>query len=143
MNYNFKYSKCTCWWELPPCLDDRRQESARPRPVDEKCTSTSCSVEHPCFDAASLDKLLRLSYTPVKYHQSSWNKRPMGHIAHLRKQFKSLNTYDYIITLIKRRKKTVINICSLFEETWIPFTQGCFLSRLFEIGSVVLEKRIV
>ena len=33
------------------------------------------------------------------------NKRPMGHIAHLRKQFKSLNKYDYIITLIKRRKK--------------------------------------
>ena len=28
------------------------------------------------------------------------NKRPMGHIAHLRKQFKSINTYDYIITLI-------------------------------------------
>ena len=33
------------------------------------------------------------------------NKRPMGHIAHLRKQFKSINTDDYIITLIKRRKK--------------------------------------
>ena len=29
----------------------------------------------------------------------------MGHIAHLRKQFKSINTYDCIITLIKRRKK--------------------------------------
>ena len=29
----------------------------------------------------------------------------MGHIAHLRKQFKSFNKYDYIITLIKRRKK--------------------------------------
>ena len=36
------------------------------------------------------------------------NKRPMGHIAHLRKQFKSINTYDYIITLIKRRKKTLL-----------------------------------
>ena len=34
------------------------------------------------------------------------NKRPMGHIAHLRKQFKSINTYDYIITLIKRRLET-------------------------------------
>ena len=33
------------------------------------------------------------------------NKRPMGHIAHLRNQFKSLNKYDFIITLIKRRKK--------------------------------------
>ena len=35
------------------------------------------------------------------------NKRPMGHIAHLRKQFKSLNKYDYIITLIQRIKKTL------------------------------------
>ena len=34
-----------------------------------------------------------------------FNKRPMGHIAHLKKQFKSMNTfensYDYIITLIE------------------------------------------
>ena len=29
----------------------------------------------------------------------------MGHIAHLRKHFKSLNKYDYIITLIQRIKK--------------------------------------
>ena len=34
----------------------------------------------------------------------------MGHIAHLRKQFKSINTYDYIITLIKRRKKNIIKL---------------------------------
>ena len=33
------------------------------------------------------------------------NKTPMGHIAHLRKQFKSLNKYDFIITLIQRIKK--------------------------------------
>ena len=29
----------------------------------------------------------------------------MGHIAHLRKQFKSLNKYDYIITLLQRINK--------------------------------------
>ena len=39
------------------------------------------------------------------YDFNTINKRPMGHIAHLRKQFKTINTYDYIITLIKRRKK--------------------------------------
>ena len=33
------------------------------------------------------------------------NKRPMGHIAHLRKQFKSFKTYDYIIKLIKKTIK--------------------------------------
>ena len=42
------------------------------------------------------------------------NKRPMGHIAHLRKQFKSINTYDYIITLIKRRKKINFTITYFF-----------------------------
>ena len=36
------------------------------------------------------------------------NKRPMGHIAHLRNQFKSISTYIYIITLIKRRKKLTL-----------------------------------
>ena len=76
------------------------------------------------------------------------NKRPMGHIAHLRKQFKSTNTYD-IITLIKRRKKTLLTswefIGSSFEQTWIPFTQGCFVPSLVEIGPVVpvvLEKKM-
>ena len=53
----------------------------------------------------------------------------MGHIAHLRKQFISINTYDYIITLIKRRKKPLLSkwelIGSSFEETWIPIIQGC------------------
>ena len=29
-----------------------------------------------------------------------------------------------------------------FEQSWIPFTQGCFVSSLVEIGSVVLEKNI-
>ena len=36
------------------------------------------------------------------------NKKPIGHIAHLRKHFKSINTFDYIITLIKRKKKLII-----------------------------------
>ena len=27
-----------------------------------------------------------------------------------------------------------------FEETWIPFTQGCFVPNLIEIGQGVLEK---
>ena len=38
------------------------------------------------------------------------NKRPMGHIAHLRKKFKSISTHDYFITLIKRRKKTLLTL---------------------------------
>ena len=65
---------------------------------------------------------------------------------HLRKQFKSINTYDYIITLIKRRKKTLLIsrefIGSSFEQTWIPYTQGCVVPRWVEIGPVVLEKKM-
>ena len=38
---------------------------------------------------------------------------PMGHMPHLRKQLKSINTNDYIKTLIRRRKK---NYCLLFEK---------------------------
>ena len=39
-----------------------------------------------------------------KYNQNKWS---MGHIAHLRKQFKSINTYDYIIKLIERGTHSV------------------------------------
>ena len=31
---------------------------------------------------------------------------------------------------------------SLFEQTWIPYTQGCFRPSLVGIGSVVLEKKM-
>ena len=79
------------------------------------------------------------------------NKRLIGHIAHLRKQLKSINTYDYIITLIKRSKKPFFTLwerectCngSSFEQTWIPFPQGCFVPNLVEVGPAVLGKKIL
>ena len=43
------------------------------------------------------------------------NKRPMGHIAHLRKQLKSINTYDYNITLIKRTKQKIFNFIIIYS----------------------------
>ena len=43
----------------------------------------------------------------------------MGHIAHLRKQFKSINTYDYIITLIKRTKERFLNFSSMYFHYFI------------------------
>ena len=74
------------------------------------------------------------------------NKRPMGHIAHLRKQFQSINTHDYIITLIKRRKKNIIKLMSI---NWFfiwrnlnPYHPRMLVPGLVEIGTVVLEKRI-
>ena len=32
--------------------------------------------------------------------------------------------------------------CPLLEQTLIPFTQGCFVSSLVEIGLVVLAKKM-
>ena len=48
---------------------------------------------------------IHLFFTLI-FHGKMKYKSSMGHIAHLRKHFKSINTYDYIITLIERRKKT-------------------------------------
>ena len=48
------------------------------------------------------------------------NKRPMGHIAHMRNQFESINTFekssDYIITLIRRGKNPIreVEICNVY-----------------------------
>ena len=46
----------------------------------------------------------------------------MGHIAHLRKQFKSINTNDYIIMLIKKGKKKSIII--FMKMKWFFFEQN-------------------
>ena len=91
------------------------------------------------------------------FRESLWsigNKRPVGNIAYLRKQFKSINTYDYIITLIKRRKNSLFTLWELnpwhgqvfnvngssVEQHWIPFTQWCFVPNMVAIGRVVIEK---
>ena len=93
-------------------------------------------------------------FTCTRHLTTKLNKRPMGHIAHLRKQLILINTYGYIITLIKRRKNP---LClkkkplftfwefngSSFEETWIPFIQGCIVPSLVEISQMVLKKKIL
>ena len=49
-----------------------------------------------------------------------------------------------IITLIKRWKTPLLSLRELnvssFQQTWILFTQGCFVPSLVEIGQVVLER---
>ena len=65
------------------------------------------------------------------------NKRPMGHIAHLRKQFTSINTYDYIITLTKKRKKKY----TLYDNLLFFHLNPHPRMLCAKIGSVVLEKR--
>ena len=95
-----------------------------------------------------------LSYIIIKQaeHKSEHlvNKRPMGHIAHMRNQFKSINTFvqsnAYIITLICRGKNDhllFITEWSLFVKHWVPFIKGCFVPSFVEIGSVVLKKIFV
>ena len=47
--------------------------------------------------------------------------------------------------MIKRKKK-ILTLWefsgSSFEQTWIPFTQGCLASSLVEIGPVFMEKKM-
>ena len=102
---------------------------------DEMVITVQCIYFLNCFSLK--DATSKLVFFPKM--KKKMNKRPMGHNAHLRKQFKSINTYDYIIMLIKRRKKINFMITYCFF-IWI-LTQGCFVPKLVEIGSVVLEKR--
>ena len=92
-----------------------------------------------------------------------FNKRPMGHIAYMRNQFKSMNTfekgYDYIhykIGPVVQEEKlkisrmyfcnfVIIPLCKKVRpfhlniiKSYILFTQGRFLPSLIEIGPVVL-----
>ena len=86
----------------------------------------------------------------VHHMHSSWkhiNRRHMGHIAHLIIQFKSVNTFAQamiIYHIIEKERKKPISFLrtewSLFEKPRVPFTQGCFVSSLVEIGLEVLEK---
>ena len=49
--------------------------------------------------------------------------------------------------LIKRRVKSLFTLWELngssFDQTWISFTQECFVPNLVKIGPAVLEKRII
>ena len=71
----------------------------------------------------------------------------MGHIAHLREQFKSMNTYDYMynITLIKIWKEPLSTFwesnASSFEQTWIPFHPKMLCAKLGWVGKVVWRWR--
>ena len=42
-------------------------------------------------------------------------------------------------TVNKEKKKPIVYLIT-FEQTWIPFNQGCFAPNLVEIGTVVLKK---
>ena len=67
------------------------------------------------------------------------NKRPMGHIAHLRNQFKSMNTfersYDYIYKCITKfaqwfRRRKIFNIVNVLLQFCynLPILKRCGLS---------------
>ena len=78
------------------------------------------------FGMAWTTRTTNFKQLPVIY----FNKRLMGHIAHLRKQFKAINTYDY--HYVERRKKTLFTLRELNGSSF----------EHFEIGPVVLGKKI-
>ena len=85
-------------------------------------------------------------YTVLKYcfnkSQSQSSKRPMGHIALMRNQFKSKDTfvqsYDYIIILIGRGKNLFLNQIVLICKPWVTFTQGCLMPSLVEDFKILI-----
>ena len=86
--------------------------------------------------------LIKWTLTYLKYLNPNKYK---GHIAHLRKQFNSINTYDYHNGNWEKKKPIIYFLrieCSSFEHIWIPLTRGCFAPNLVEIGPVVLGKKI-
>ena len=67
----------------------------------------------------------------------------MGHMAHLRKQFKSINTYFYIKTLIKRRKKKPL--LTLYEFIGSSFKgrgPGINSSQSKNVGKIQLSMQL-
>ena len=63
------------------------------------------------------------AYLPISPKVTN-NKRPMGHIAHMRNQFKSIISYDYIITLIwkgENQSSTFYNKIIHFYKTLSSF----------------------
>ena len=66
----------------------------------------------------------------------------MGHIAYLRKQFNSINTYDY--HNVNWEKKTPIIYFMWIEWffSWTILLKDAFAPNLVEIGPVVREKKI-
>ena len=52
--------------------------------------------------------------------------------------FLNLSMYFCYIVIISPWKGWTLS----YEQTWIPFTQGCFVPSLVEIGPVVLEKKM-
>ena len=55
--------------------------------------------------------------------------------------WKSINTYDYY-NFDKEKKNSLFTLWELngsLEQTWKPFTKGCTVLELVEIGPVVIE----
>ena len=68
------------------------------------------------------------------------NKRPRGHIAHLRtEKTVQINKYKMIIPKHYLLFENWM-VLHLQKKTWIPFTQENFVPSLVEIGTVILEK---
>ena len=87
------------------------------------CNFEHCMIIIQATIHVSPVRILKAPYVNLYQDYHHFNKRPMGHIAHMRKQFKSINT-----RWLREEKKTLLTLGefiagSSFEQTWIPFTQ--------------------
>ena len=67
----------------------------------------------------------------------------MGHIAHLRKQFKSINTNDYIITLIKIRKKILLILVFYLKKLESPSPKDAFCQECLKLAQWFWRRRFL
>ena len=71
-----------------------------------------------------------------------FNKRPMGHIAHLRNQFKSMNTFEQSYDNIYYKTGPVVQEKKIFQFHECTFTILLLSPNVKRCGLVVLEKMI-
>ena len=61
---------------------------------------------------ATHEPLEKMTFAINKTRIIFLNKRSVGHIAHLRKQFNTINTYDHNVD--KEKKKNIINFMRIY-----------------------------
>ena len=100
------------------------------------CLGERCGPWASCCQFLTLNIKTTLSHYETLNLNYKENKRLIGHTAHLRNEFKSMNIWAKLWLLIGRRKSSLIEWSLLFNLE----NQGCFVSSLVEIGPVVLKK---
>ena len=82
----------------------------------------------------------------LKNDRFETNKKQEAHGPHRSPEKNPVQILIISLRWLGEKEKTLLTlwefIGSSFGDTWIPFTQRCFVPRLVEFGPVVLENKI-